>query len=202
MSTCKRLVGCQAAITSRLTPTKSRSAYGFCFSPLIRPSVSSPAALDLDPPAPFGRLSGGVHPGSGAQRRSTQSNTLHVGRREADRRAVSPDGYRSEGTPSLSEGPDAWGETFWFLLWRLTKGTRRKGETASCRYRRNGYVHLKEIGRLSGRHREQAHPHIRSVHIRRETDQSLKCPTIPFNSTPNCASSMLDAAFPRIANED
>jgi hypothetical protein len=44
----------------------SRAAYGFCFSPLIRPSVSSPSALDLDLPAPFGRLSGGVHPGSGA----------------------------------------------------------------------------------------------------------------------------------------
>jgi hypothetical protein len=25
---------------------------------------------------------------------------------------VSPDGYRSEGTPSLSEGPDARGEPF------------------------------------------------------------------------------------------
>jgi hypothetical protein len=53
---------------------------------------------------------------------------------------VSPDGYRNEGTPSLSEGPDARGETFWFLLGRLPKGTRRKGETISGRYRRNGYV--------------------------------------------------------------
>ena len=51
-----------------------------------------------------------------------------------------PDEYRSEGTPSLSEGPDARGETFWFLLCRLTKGTRRKGETISRRYRNNGYV--------------------------------------------------------------
>ncbi len=125
--------------------------------------------------AAFGRLSGGVHPGSDAQRRSTQSNTLHVGRREADRRAVSPDGYRSEGTPSPGEGPDARGETFWFLLGRLPKGTRCKSETISGRYRRNGYVHhskswsafrppslasqllqgngvhLLEIGRLSGR---------------------------------------------------
>ncbi len=179
--TCKRLVGCQAAFAGKprsysgmgvpardwlavrppsrasLAPTRG-SLYTLRSSPLIRPSVSSPA-FDLDPPAPFGRLSGGVHPGSGAQRRSTQSNTLHVGRREADRRAVSPDGYRSEGTPSLSEGPDAWGETFWFLLWRLTKGTRRKGETISGRYRRNGYVHQRGTGRLSGRHREQPHSH-------------------------------------------
>src|SRR5690349_10114391 len=77
----------------------------------------------------------------GAQRRSTQSNSLHVGRSEADRRAMPPDEYRSEGTPSLSEGPYVRGETFWFLLGRLPKGTRCKSETASRRYRRNGYVH-------------------------------------------------------------
>ncbi|MCS3841701.1 hypothetical protein HNR03_006338, partial [Pseudomonas sp. JAI111] len=34
-----------------------------------------------------------------------------------------------------------------------------KGETLSRRYRSNGYVHPKETGRLSGRHREQAHSH-------------------------------------------
>ncbi|VVQ24477.1 hypothetical protein PS938_05603 [Pseudomonas fluorescens] len=51
-----------------------------------------------------------------------------------------PDECRSEGTPSLSEGPYVRGETFWLLLGRLPKGTRRKGETASRRYRRNGYV--------------------------------------------------------------
>jgi len=43
-----------------------------------RPSVSAPA-LDLDPPAPIGRLSGGVHPGIGAQRRGAKPHTLHVG---------------------------------------------------------------------------------------------------------------------------
>jgi len=48
------------------------------------------------------------------------------------------------------------GETFWFLLGRLSKVTRRKGETISGRYRRNGYVHQQEIGRLSGRLRGQA----------------------------------------------
>jgi len=35
-----------------------------------------------------------------------------------------------------------------------------------------------------------------------EKNQSRKCPTIPFNSTPNCANSILEAAFPCIANED
>ena len=32
--------------------------------------------------------------------------------------------------------------------------------------------------------------------------QSLKCPTIPFNSMPSDASSMLDAALPCIARAD
>jgi hypothetical protein len=62
-------------------------------------------------------------------------------------------------------GAGRWGKTFWFLLWRLTKGTRRKGETVSGRYRRNGYVHLREIGRLPGRHRWQASSHSWTVYI-------------------------------------
>ena len=32
-----------------------------------------------------------------------------------------PDEYRSEGTPSLSEGPYVRGETFWFLLCRSVR---------------------------------------------------------------------------------
>jgi hypothetical protein len=48
-----------------------------------------------------------------------------------------PDEYRSEGTPSLSEGPYVRGETFG-SFGASAKGTRRKGETASRRYRRNG----------------------------------------------------------------
>ena len=38
----------------------------------------------------------------------------------------------------------------------FSKVTRCKNETLSGRYRRNGYVHLRETGRLSGRLREQA----------------------------------------------
>ena len=53
-----------------------------------------------------------------------------------------PDECRSEGTPSLSEGPDARGEPFfaYFFLAFEKKVSRRKGETASGRYQRNGYV--------------------------------------------------------------
>jgi hypothetical protein len=49
-----KLVGWQAAFASRLTPTEEQRPIGVPprSSPLIRPSVSSPAALDLDPPAP------------------------------------------------------------------------------------------------------------------------------------------------------
>ena len=74
---CRRLVGCQAAIAGRPAPTgfgvhlqeigwlagrhrrqassHNRSAYTLRFSPLNRPSGSSPAALDLDPHAPLER---------------------------------------------------------------------------------------------------------------------------------------------------
>jgi hypothetical protein len=53
-----------------------------------------------------------------------------------------PDECRSEGTPSPSEGPDARGEPFfaYFFLAFEKKVSRRKGETASRRYRSNGYV--------------------------------------------------------------
>ncbi|CAI8827800.1 hypothetical protein EMIT0196MI5_210090 [Pseudomonas sp. IT-196MI5] len=34
-----------------------------------------------------------------------QRMSVHAGRSEADRWAMPPDEYRSEGTPSLSEGP-------------------------------------------------------------------------------------------------
>ncbi|PZW90798.1 hypothetical protein DFS28_11618 [Pseudomonas sp. 478] len=187
----KRVVGCQAAFASKsnrrtAAPTgigclqeesgrlsgrhreqahsHRGSVFAFRFSPLNRPSVSSPAALD--PPAPIGRLSGGVHLGD---RRAAPFDAVeHIERRSKRSRpeAMPPDEYRNEGTPSLSEGPDAWGEPFWVLFWRLKKVPRRKGETASRRYRRNGYVHLKEIGRLSGRHREQARSHSWTGYIR------------------------------------
>ncbi len=45
-------VGCQAAIAGKPAPTGDRVC--FRFSPLIRPSVSSPYAFDFDLPAPSG----------------------------------------------------------------------------------------------------------------------------------------------------
>ncbi|MNR23140.1 hypothetical protein D3C85_1401430 [compost metagenome] len=62
---------------------------------------------------------------------------------EANRRTMPPDGYRSEGTPSLSEGPDARGERFfaYFFEALVKKVSRRKGETASGLNRSNGYTH-------------------------------------------------------------
>ncbi len=46
-----------------------------------------------------------------------------------------------------------------WLLSRFSKVTRRKGETNSRRYRRNGYVHHRKTRRLTHSHREQAHSH-------------------------------------------
>ena len=175
------MVGCQTVIAG-----KPRSHRGMRTAD--RSSVSSPRLLLICPP--LGRLSGGVHPGTGAQRRSTQSNPLHAGASEANRRAMPPDECRSEGTPSLSEGPDARGETF-ASFGAFAKGSRCKSETISGRYRRNGYVHperkwsavrpssragslpqgnvvhLREIGRLSGRHRWQASSHSGMEYTRR-----------------------------------
>ncbi|KPU61737.1 hypothetical protein AN403_5797 [Pseudomonas fluorescens] len=54
-----------------------------------------------------------------------------------------PDECRSEGTPSLGEGPDVRGERFFCLLFLrrlLKKVSRRQGETASRRDQKNGYV--------------------------------------------------------------
>ena len=79
---------------------------------------------------------------------------------EANRRAMPPEGYRSEGTPSPSEGPNAWGERFLLtFLGACKKVSRRKGETLSGRYRSNGYVHPPEPGRPEGRLRGQPRPH-------------------------------------------
>jgi hypothetical protein len=85
--------------------------------------------------------------------------------READRSAMPPDEYRSEGTPSPSEGPYVRGERFFCLLFLrrlLKKVSRRKGETIGGRYRRNGYVHHQNTLRPTQSHREQARSHSRS----------------------------------------
>jgi hypothetical protein len=49
----KKQVGCQAAFASKLAPTEEQeqNPQCFCLSPLNRMSVSSAAALDLDPRA-------------------------------------------------------------------------------------------------------------------------------------------------------
>ena len=42
---------------------------------------------------------------------------------------------------ALASGPDVRAKTFWLLLGRLPKVTRRKGGTLSRRYLNNGYTH-------------------------------------------------------------
>jgi hypothetical protein len=50
-----------------------------------------------------------------------------------------PEQCRSEGMPSHSEAPNGGARALW-LLSRFSKVTRCKSETASRRYRRNGYA--------------------------------------------------------------
>ncbi|CAI8798013.1 hypothetical protein EMIT048CA2_10074 [Pseudomonas chlororaphis] len=46
----------------------------------------------------------------------------------------------SFGHTEPQRGAEWWGKTFWLLLGRLPKVTRRKGGTLSSRYRSNGYT--------------------------------------------------------------
>jgi hypothetical protein len=108
---------------------------------------------------------------------------------------------RSEGTPSLSEGPNGGAKPFASFS-ASGKGTRRKGETISSRYRSNGYVHPNSQRRmtnhrkrarsyrgpaaaLSGRYRSNGYVHPNSQRrmtdhreqARSHRDQAKKCPT-------------------------
>ncbi|MNR39191.1 hypothetical protein D3C85_1573750 [compost metagenome] len=69
-----------------------------------------------------------------------------------------PDGHRSEGTPSPSEVPYAGAKPFAYFL-AFEKVSRCKSETASGRYRRNGYVHPQKLQSLTQSHRQQAGSH-------------------------------------------
>ncbi|MNL82065.1 hypothetical protein D3C87_2093480 [compost metagenome] len=76
-----------------------------------------------------------------------------------------PDECRSEGTPSLSEGPYVRGERFLLtFLGACKKVSRRKGETISRRYRSNGYVHDQQATGIKpnqAAHAPLDHPHNR-----------------------------------------
>ncbi len=155
---------------------------------------------------------------SGGGRVAPCGEAAHIERRSKRSRpeAMPPDECRSEGTPSLGEGLDAGAKTF-ASFGAFAKGSRRKGETISSRYRRNGYVHLKEIGRLSGRLREQARSHIgdgvrqgepgrpEGRHVQTETTKGLDMNSLirdrnhrsagslsctPLQAIDNCAASM------------
>ncbi len=129
-----RLVGCQAAIASRLTPTEKQKPTARS-SPLNRMSVSSAAALDLK--GPFGRLSGGVYPGVGAQRPFGEAK--HIERRcsEANRRRC-PRMNPVTKEPEPRRGPNAGAQRFGYFL-AFEKVTRCKSGTASGSTQNNGY---------------------------------------------------------------
>ena len=93
--------------------------------------------------------------GVGAQRRAAKPHTSRGGRSEADRRRCPQMNAGTKERRAQARGRTLGAKTFGYFL-SFEKVTRCKSETISGRYRRNGYVHLKENGRLSGRHREQA----------------------------------------------
>jgi hypothetical protein len=144
------------SIASKLAPTeeqsKSRAAYPHALHHSSGRALARLQLLILIHPPP---RKAEWRCSSGGRRAAPFDEVEHIERRSSRSRpeAMRPDEYRSEGTPSFSEGPYVRGETFWFLLGRLPKGTRRKGETISRRYRSNGYVHgQQKTGRLEGRH--------------------------------------------------
>ena len=104
----------------------------FRFSPLIRSSVSSPSAFDLSAPS------------------RGRAQVLRSGQPGMDAGLAAPGhGWPMAAGPRSRTGARAWRA----LASHRTKGaralgylpllqvTRRKGETNSSRYRRNGYVH-------------------------------------------------------------
>jgi len=113
-------------------PAPTGNPIRFCFSPLIRPSVSSPSALDLSAPS------------------RGRAQVLRSGQPGMDAGLAAPGhGWPMAAGPRSRTGARAWRA----LARHRTKGaralgylglfqvTRRKGETISGRYRRNGYVH-------------------------------------------------------------
>ncbi len=128
----------------------------------------------------------------GAQRRSTQSNSLHVGRSEADRRAMPPDEYRSEGTPSLSEGPYVGARPL-VPLGRLPKGLAVGAKPpAAVTAATDMYSINQEPGRPKGRQgqsRSNTPNNPLPMHLpqqRQPTHQKPRIPTIPASTANPC----------------
>jgi hypothetical protein len=145
----KRLVGCQAAIASRLAPTMDRRTPCAPHHSTGRALARLQLVILIHPPLREAEW----RCSSGGRREAPCGEAAHIERRSKRSRpeAMPPDEYRSEGTPSLSEGPDAGAKTFGYFL-SFEKVTRRKGETLSGRYRRNGYaLSQQQPGRLPGR---------------------------------------------------
>ena len=75
--------------------------------------------------------------------RLTQSNTLHVGCSAANRRRSVPGSIPQRRNPEPQRAGRTHGASLFLLIFFLAfvkKVSRRKGETASRRYRSNGYV--------------------------------------------------------------
>ncbi|MCP1517366.1 hypothetical protein J2Y74_001676 [Pseudomonas migulae] len=131
-------------------PAPTGNPIRFCFSPLIRPSVSSPSAFDLEVYAPS----------------RGRAQVLRSGQPGKDAGLAAPGhGWPMAAGPRSRTGARAWralarhrtkGARALWLLWGFSKVTRCKSETISSRDRSNGYVHPQKTNRLTRSHRRQA----------------------------------------------
>ena len=93
----------------------------------------------------------------GAQRPFGAAKCIERRCSEANRRRCARMNSGAKEPRALASGPNVGAQTFG-SFGAFAKGTRCKSETASGNARRNGYAPSQpEHGRLSGRHREQAH---------------------------------------------
>ena len=97
-----------------------------------------------------------------------------------------PDQSRSEGTPSLSEGPYVRAETFWLLLGRLPKVTRRKGGTPRSRYRSNGYTPTSQEHPITAHKKKCPNLSTRAFSIQINLHKKPQCETAPLAPNPVC----------------
>ena len=124
----------------------------------------------------IGRLSGGIDPGVGAQRPFGEAKCIERRCSEANRRRCPRIDPGAKEPRALASGPNVGAQTFG-SFGAFAKGTRCKSETVSRSNRRNGYSPSQpEPGRLSGRHREQAHSYRKANRRQQKTRrQSLIC---------------------------
>ncbi|PTR20617.1 hypothetical protein C8K63_11660 [Pseudomonas sp. GV085] len=142
------------AATRQASSHKKISAHPLCFSPLIRPSVSSPAAVDLDAPISRGRVevlrSGqpGMDAGLAAHGHEWPIAAGPVGASLLAKNLRAPRGVRlpASSLTSIASNRASTGCSYRPGGVPFFQVTRCKSKTNSSRDHRNGYVHRSMFG--------------------------------------------------------